>query len=463
MDSALAAALPEPPGTAQPPADERRADGRALRRSVPRSAHAEWTPAPGRDPVAVLEQQGASRVTELLGVRYGRMAESPFAFFRGAAALMALDLSSTPTTGLRVQACGDAHITNFGKFASPERNLVFDINDFDETVPGPWEWDVKRLCASLHVIGRQRGFSREQTDRLVLEAARSYRERLAQYATWPVLNLFYERTEIKRYIEHFPMKYRGRVRRDVRRARRKDHLRAVSKLTTVVDGRRRFVESPPLVVHAEAAGVDLNDVPGVVESYRSSLPDEQRFMFDRFRLLDVARKVVGVGSVGTRCFVALFEGPDLPDDLIVLQVKEAPPSVLEPYVGESMLGHGGRRVVAGQHLIQAASDVFLGWADGPVAGRHYYVRQLWDLKGQGDPMVMEPDHLGRYGALCAWILARAHARTGDAVEIAAYLGGSDRFDRAIAEFSAAYARNNEADHAALVEAIGSGRLDAAGV
>jgi uncharacterized protein (DUF2252 family) len=459
MDSVLAA-LPEPAGGVQPPAEERRAEGHALRKLVPRSAHAEWDTVPGRDPVRVLEEQGESRVTELLAVRYARMAESPFAFFRGAAALMALDLSTTPTTGVRVQACGDAHITNFGKFASPERKLVFDINDFDETAPGPWEWDVKRLCASLHVIARQRGLSRAQSDRLVLEAARSYRERVAQYATWPVLNLFYERTEIKQYIDHFPMKYRGNVRRDVRRARRKDHLRAVSKLTNVVDGTRRFVESPPLVVHVEDAGVDLDDVPGVLESYRASLPDQQRFMFDRFRLLDIARKVVGVGSVGTRCFVALFEGPDLEDDLIVLQVKEAPPSVLEPYVGKSEIGHGGRRVVAGQHLTQAASDVFLGWADGPVPGRHYYVRQLWDLKGQGDPMAMEPGQLGRYGALCAWILARAHARTGDAVRIAAYLGRSDGFDRAIAEFSATYARNNEADHAALVDAIASGRVEA---
>jgi uncharacterized protein (DUF2252 family) len=360
-----------------------------------------------------------------------------------------------------VQACGDAHVTNFGKFASPERKLVFDINDFDETVPGPWEWDVKRLCASLHVVARQRGFSRKRCDRVVREAAQTYRERLAQYATWHTLDLWYERTEIKQVIDHFPMKYQASVKRDVKRARRKDHLRAVNKLTRTVDGHRRFVESPPLIVHLEDTGLGMDDVMGLVESYRSTLSEDRRFMFDRFRLVDVARKVVGVGSVGTRCWIALFEGPDDPEtDLIVLQVKEAPPSVLEPYVGESDFGHGGRRVVVGQHLIQAASDVFLGWAEGPTTGRHYYVRQLWDFKGQGDPMVMELEHLSHYGALCAWILARAHARTGDAVKISAYLGSSANFDRAIAEFSARYAKTNERDHAALLDAIASGRIEA---
>jgi uncharacterized protein (DUF2252 family) len=442
--------------------EESSAAGRALRREVPRSAHADWTPPAGRpDPVEVLEMQGTTRVPELLPIRYGRMAESPFAFFRGAAAVMAMDLSSNPVTGLRVQACGDAHVTNFGKFASPERKLVFDINDFDETVPGPWEWDVKRLCASLHVVARQRDFSRKQCDRVVLAAARSYRERLAQYATWRTLDLWYERTEIKQVIDHFPMKYRANVERDVKRARRKDHLRAVNKLTTTVGGHRRFVESPPLIVHLTDTGHDMEDVAGVIESYRSTLGEHHRFMFDRFRIVDVARKVVGVGSVGTRCWIALFEGPEHPDtDLIVLQVKEAPPSVLEPYVGASAFGHGGRRVVVGQRLIQAASDVFLGWAEGPNSGRHYYVRQLWDFKGQGDPMVMDLDHLGHYGALCAWILARAHARTGDAARISGYLGRSTRFDRAIAEFSARYALTNERDHAALLDAIAGGRIEA---
>jgi uncharacterized protein (DUF2252 family) len=439
---------------------ERIAAGRALRREVPRSSHGDWEPVAHRgDPIAVLEKQGETRVPELLPIRYGRMAESPFAFFRGAAAVMAMDLASTPSTGLRVQACGDAHVTNFGKFASPERNIVFDINDFDETVPGPWEWDVKRLCGSLHVVARQRGFSRSQCDRIVVEAARTYRERIAQYSTWQILNLWYERTEIKQVIDHFPMKYRANVKRDVKRARRKDQLRAVDKLTKTNHGHRRFIESPPLIVHLEDTGHDVHDAMAVLESYKATLPDNHRFMLERFRLVDVARKVVGVGSVGTRCWIALFEARDHPDtDVIVLQVKEAPPSVLEPYVGSSELGHGGRRVVVGQHLIQAASDIFLGWADAP--GRHYYVRQLWDFKGQGDPMVMDVEHLRHYGALCAWILARAHARTGDAIQISGYLGGSPRFDRAIARFAAAYAKTNEQDHAALLDAIDSGRVSA---
>jgi uncharacterized protein (DUF2252 family) len=435
--------------------------GRALRGTVPRSAHAEWAPPSGRAPIAVLTAQATSRVPELVPIRHGRMAGSPFAFFRGGAAIMAMDLAANAVTGLQVQATGDAHVGNFGKYASPERNLVFDINDFDETVPGPWEWDVKRLCASLQVVARQRGFSPTDGQRVVVTAARTYRERLAEYASWRMLDLWYERTEIKAVIESFPMKYRSRVERDAKRARRKDHLRAVAKLTEDVGGRRRFVEDPPLLVHIENAGYELDEVESLVDAYRASLTDDRRYMFDRFRILDVARKVVGVGSVGTRCWIVLLEGPDHPEeDLIVLQVKEAQPSVLEPYVGASALHHHGKRVVVGQRLIQAASDVFLGWADGPTYGRHYYVRQLWDFKGQGDPIVMAPSDLSHYGALCAWILARSHARTGDAVEIAAYLGNSSRFDRAIAAFSSQYAKTNEQDHAAFLDAIRDGDIEA---
>lgn len=436
------------------PAD-RKAAGRALRDVVARSAHGEWSPPATRsDPLAVLEAQAATRVPELGPIRYERMAESPFAFFRGAAAVMAMDLAGTPSTGIRVQACGDAHVNNFGKFASPERNLVFDINDFDETVPGPWEWDVKRLAASLLVVARQREFSPDDAEAVVSAASRTYRTRLADYSTWPMLDLFYERTEIKAVIEHFPMRYRSSVERDAKRARRKDHLRAVNKLTEVVDGRRRFVEDPPLVVHLEDTEHDIDDAHGLIESYRANLSDDRRALFDRFRLLDVARKVVGVGSVGTRCWIALFAGADDPEnDLIVLQVKEAQASVLEPYVGSSTLGHHGKRVVVGQRMVQAASDIFLGWCDGPRSGNQYYVRQLWDFKGQGDPMVMDPAHLRAYGELCAWILARSHARTGDAVKIAGYLGNGSSFDRAIATFAAQYAITNEADHGALVEAL----------
>jgi uncharacterized protein (DUF2252 family) len=380
------------------------------------------------------------------------MAESPFAFFRGAAAVMARDLASTPTTDIPVQACGDAHVNNFGFFASPERNLVFDINDFDETVPGPWEWDVKRLCTSLQVVARQRGWSDADCDAVVEAAARTYRQRMADYASWHTLDLFYERTEIKEVVEHFPVRHRSGVKRYAKRARRKDHLRAVTKLTTVVDGQRRFIDDPPLLVHLDRTEHDLDEAMGLIERYRATLPDDRRYMFDRYRLLDVARKVVGVGSVGTRCWIALLSGPDDPDaDFIVLQAKEAQASVLEPYAGESLLGHHGKRVVIGQRLIQAASDIFLGWAEGPKTGHSYYVRQLWDFKGQGDPMVMDPNNLSHYGALCAWILARSHSRTGDAVKISGYLGKAKAFDRAIAAFSRRYALTNEADHQALID------------
>ena len=433
-----------------------------MRAAMPRSAHGDWNPPSDRpDPVDVLEEQAASRVPELRPIRYARMAESPFAFFRGAAAVMAMDLASTPATGIRVQACGDAHVDNFGLFASPERNIVFDINDFDETVPGPWEWDVKRLCTSLHVVARQRGFTPAECDHVVEAAARTYRERLADYASWRVLDLWYERTEIKEVIEHFPTRHRARVRRDVKRARRKDHLRAVNRLTKVVGGRRRFIEDPPLIVHLDDTGYDMDDVTGMIDIYRANLSEERRFMFDRYRLLDVARKVVGVGSVGTRCWVALFEGPDDPDlDLIVLQVKEAQASVLEPFVGESVLGHHGKRVVVGQRLIQAAGDIFLSWTEAPTSGRHYYVRQLWDVKGQSDPTVMDLEQLSYHGALCAWILARSHARTGDPVMISGYLGKTATFDDAIGAFARRYATTNETDHAVLVERIARGQTDA---
>ena len=433
--------------------EQRRGTGRSQRSDVPRSAHGVWAPSPSRpDPITILEHQANARVPELRPIRYERMGESPFAFFRGAAAVMASDLASTPTSGIRVQACGDAHVDNFGLFASPERSLVFDINDFDETVPGPWEYDVKRLCTSMHVAARQRGFSPTECDTIVTAAARTYRERVDVYSKWRVLDLWYERTEIKAVIEHFPKRYRADVERDAKRAYRKDHLRAVDKLTTVVDGRRRFVEDPPLVVHLENTAHGHDEVRGLVEAYRANLADERRTLFDRYRLVDVARKVVGVGSVGTRCWIGLLQGPDDPDhDLIVLQVKEAMPSVLEPYVGASTFDHPGKRVVVGQRLVQAASDVFLGWADAAAADRHYYVRQLWDLKGKSDPMTMDLAHLRRHGELCAWVLARSHARTGDAVQIAGYLGRGPAFDDAIASFARRYARTNETDHAALVE------------
>jgi uncharacterized protein (DUF2252 family) len=443
-------------------ADERREAGRALRAVVPRSAHDEWTAGAGRrDPVAVLEDQAATREPDLVPIRYARMAESPFAFFRGAAAVMAMDLATTPVTGLQVQACGDAHVTNFGQFATPERNLIFDINDFDETLPGPWEWDVKRLCASLAVVARGHGFSSSKCDGVVTTAARTYRQCLADSARLRALDIWYDRIHIDQVISHFPRRYRPLVERDVARSRRKTHLRAVAKLTATTGGEVGFVEDPPLLVHLDNTEFDMDDVAPMIESYRASLSDDLRTLFDRYRLVDVARKVVGVGSVGTRCWITLFEGPSRPDgDHLILQIKEAPPSVLQPYVAEAAPEHQGHRVVTGQRLTQAASDIFLGWTQGPRSGRHYYVRQLWDFKGQGDPLKMDLSNLTYYGALCAWALARAHARTGDPAQLSGYLGNGSRFDRSMAVFSAAYARTSEQDHAALVEAIASGRVEA---
>jgi uncharacterized protein (DUF2252 family) len=444
-------------------ADERREAGRGRRADVPRSVHAEWdVEQRDRDAIAVLEEQARTRVAELVPVRYARMATSPFAFFRGGAAIMAMDLSTTPVTGLTVQACADAHVANFGTFATPERNVVFDINDFDETERGPWEWDVKRLATSLHVVAREHGFRSSQRDDVVLEAVRVYREYVDQYAGMRTLDVWYDRTTAADLVAHFPKRYRAQAERDVTKALRKDHTRAVARLTTDHEGRPRFVEDPPIVVHLDALEPDMDDVEATVAAYRESLADERRFLLDRFRVVDVARRVVGVGSVGTRCWVALLEAVAPAAgvaDRIVLQVKEAQASVLAPYAGPTPSGHEGRRVVSGQRLTQAASDVFLGWCQGP-SGHHYYVRQLWDVKGQGDLTRMDLGKLTHYGALCARALARAHARTGDAAAMAGYLGEGRVFDRAIAGFAAKYASANERDHAALVDAIASGRVAA---
>jgi uncharacterized protein (DUF2252 family) len=444
--------------------EERRDAGRALRKTVPRSSHAHWTRTrKRRDAIGVLEEQAQGRIQELLPIRYWRMAQSPFAFLRGAAAVMAMDLATTPSTGLRVQACGDAHVANFGLFATPERNLVFDVNDFDETLPGPWEWDLKRLAASLHVAAEERGFRAAARDDVVRAAARAYRKRMAEFADMPTLEMWYVRTELADVIAHFPPKYRPTLKRDVKKAQHKDHVRAVAKLTQTIDGGLRFVEDPPLIVHFGSGTAEMDDALTMVGDYRSTLSEERAELFDRFRLVDVARKVVGVGSVGTACWVCLFEGPDhLEGDRMILQVKQAQPSVLEPYAGASAFAHPGQRVVTGQRLTQGASDIFLGWCQSKRSGNQYYVRQLWDTKGQGNVALMDLGKLTLYGALCAEALARAHARTGDAAQIAGYLGGSSSFDEAIVAFAASYAVTNEADHAALVEAIASGRLEARG-
>jgi len=453
-------------------ATERAAAGKAARSAAPRSSHAAWEPPAGRaDPVAILERQAATRVPELVPIRYGRMSASPFAFFRGAAAVMAADLATTPVSGLRVQACGDAHLSNFGAFAAPDRRLVFDLNDFDESLPGPWEWDVKRLGASFAIAARENGFRRRQRQAAVLTATRAYREAMRSFAAQTNLEVWYARLDVEAAmgeIETADPEAVRQVRKGVAKARAKDSLRALAKLSEVVDGEPRIRSEPPLLVPlgelVEAreevevrAGLDT-----VLASYRESLPADRRQLLDGYRLRDIARKVVGVGSVGTRAWVLLLTGAD-DDDPLFLQAKEAEASVLEPYVGASRFRNHGRRVVEGQRLMQAASDIFLGWC--PAVGldgreRHFYVRQLWDWKRSAEVESMTPSGFEIYARLCGWTLARAHARSGDRIAIAAYLGGGDSFDGAIAEFSEAYAEQSERDHAALVAAIDSGRIEA---
>ncbi|WP_329248245.1 DUF2252 domain-containing protein [Streptomyces sp. NBC_01478] len=440
------------------PAD--RADrGRAARKRVARSAHASWIPAVDRpDPVAVLERQGRDRLPELLPIRYGRMAASPFAFFRGSAAVMAADLASQSHTGLTVQLCGDAHLLNFGLYASPERALLFDLNDFDETFPGPFEWDVKRLAASVAVAGRENGHSDAEAHRAALEATAAYRTALRDLARKGELAVWYERIDADSLL---PLVRAGRHRRRVEstltRARRRTSLHAVGKLTETVDGRRRIVHDPPLLEPAGAA--DMASLRKIFSDYRSTLSEERRLLLDRYRFVDAARKVVGVGSVGTRCFIVLLAGRDQ-DDPLFLQIKEARKSVLEEHLPHGPYVHPGHRVVAGQRLLQAASDIFLGWMTGPQ-GRAFYWRQLRDMKGSADVAGMSPRALTAYARLCGTALARAHARSGDRVAIAAYLGGTDTFERAVADFALSYATQTTADHAALGAAAAAGVVTAA--
>jgi len=451
---------------------ERAARGKAARSDSPRSAHAGWEPASGReDPVAILERQAQTRVPELVPIRYGRMAASPFAFYRGAAAVMAADLAGTPVSGLQVQACGDAHLSNFGAFAAPDRRLLFDLNDFDESLPGPWEWDLKRLTASFAIAGRESGFKRKQRELAVLTAARAYREAMREFAGQTNLQVWYARFDVEaalRVVEDEDPTEVKRIRKGVTKARSKDSLRALAKLTEVVDGEPRIRSEPPLLVPAEelvadSEGHDLNELlGGVLAAYRESLPADRQHLLDGYRLRHIARKVVGVGSVGTRAWVILLTGADDSDPLF-LQAKEAEASVLEPYAGASRYENHGQRVVEGQRLMQAASDIFLGWC--PAVGidgrqRDFYVRQLWDWKRSAEVELMTPRGLEVYARMCGWTLARAHARSGDRIAIAAYLGASDSFDRAIAAFSEDYADQSERDHAALVTAIDAGQIAA---
>jgi uncharacterized protein (DUF2252 family) len=457
--------------------EERAAAGKAARAAVPRSAHGEWAPAGDRpDPVELLERQAGSRVGRLVPLRYGRMLASPFAFYRGAAALMAADLAGTPRSGLETQLCGDAHLSNFGAFASPERRLVFDLNDFDETLPGPWEWDLKRLVASFALAGRDRGCGRRTRRGIVLAAAREYRETMRRLARMGNLESWYQQLDADSIATRWAASVGGRQRkafqRNVAKARAKDSDRAFAKLAEVVDGKARIVSDPPLLVPVgelakedEAKGVDVEAVVReVLSGYRDSLASERRTVFDGYRLVDVAFKVVGVGSVGTRAWIALMVGRDERDPLF-LQVKEAQRSVLEPYAAPCEFDHQGERVVHGQRLMQAASDIMLGWvrAKGVDDGRQrdFYVRQLWDWKGSARVESMDPRALTAYAEICGMTLAHAHARGGDRIAIAAYLGKGEAFDRALAAFAEAYADRSERDYEALRKAADEGRIEVA--
>ncbi len=453
--------------------DERTALGRAVRKEVPRSSHGAWEPAADRrDPVDLLEEQAKTRVPELVPLRYGRMLVSPFTFYRGAAYVMAADLATSRHTGLTTQLCGDAHLSNFGAFAAPDRTLVFDCNDFDETLPGPFEWDLKRLAASFAIAGRDRGFRRKERERVNLEVGRAYREAMRAHGAERNLDLWYSRVNVDDILagaaEMGTTEQLARAEKNIAKARRKDSLRALGKLTETVDGEVRIRNDPPVVVPIHEL-VDPTQhetldeaLRTLVRSYRSTLTEDRRQLLERFRYVDTARKVVGVGSVGTRAWIMLMLGRDNADPLF-LQFKEAEASVLEPFLGESGYDQHGQRVVEGQRLMQAAGDIMLGWVrtsgiDG--VERDYYVRQLWDAKGSALVESMNPIALTYYARICGRTLARAHARAGDSIAIASYLGRGDSFDRSLAGFAEAYADQNERDYAAVVAAVDSGRIKA---
>jgi uncharacterized protein (DUF2252 family) len=449
--------------------------GKAARAAAPRSSHGDWEPTADRfDPIAILEQQATARSPELVPIRHGRMMKTPFAFFRGAAAIMAADLAGTPITGLDVQLCGDAHLSNFGVYAAPDRELVFDVNDFDETLPGPWEWDVKRLAASFAVAGRDRGLEASERREAILAAMRSYRGTMREFADMRTLDVWYARLDVAQQFARWVQGRGAGARRDADRAlekaRRKDSSRAVAKLTRNENGTPRIISQPPLIVPldellpaADAERLEQN-LDRLLREYARTLQSDRRHLLGGYRPVDAAHKVVGVGSVGTRAWIVLMLGRDA-DDPLVLQIKEAQRSVLEPYMRRARQANQGQRVVHGQRMMQAASDVFLGWLrvkDAPYdhATRDFYVRQLWDAKESATIEEMDGYQLARYAEVCGWTLARAHARTGDRAAIAAYLGGSDRFDKALATFAETYADQNERDHAALAAAVEAGRLEA---
>jgi uncharacterized protein (DUF2252 family) len=442
------------------------ADGKAYRSAVPRSAHGEWEPV-ARDPLQILAAQDASRVPELVPIRYGRMLASPFAFFRGAAAVMAGDLAQVAGTGLEAQLCGDAHLSNFGVFAAPDRRLVFDCNDFDETCRGPFEWDVKRLAASIAIAGRERGFGGKKRQQATLAAVRSYRKSMRGFAPMRNVDVWYSRLDVEPALEVLRSQVdKGRFRRverNLAKAAAKDSLRALGKLTHEEGGRLRILPDPPLITPldelTDAADAE-RQLETVLAAYRESLTDDRRRLASSYRYVDAARKVVGVGSVGTRAWIVLLLGRDS-DDPLFLQAKEAQASVLEPYVGASPYRNHGRRVVEGQRLMQAASDVFLGWIATKGLDderRCFYVRQLWDGKGSADVERMSPGDLTIYASLCGRALARAHARSGNRIGIAAYLGSGAAFDKALARFAETYADQNERDFDRLTRAAAEGEI-----
>jgi uncharacterized protein (DUF2252 family) len=470
--------------------DERSERGREARDQAPLASHAWWRPAADRpDPVALLEQQNKTREPDLVPVRHGRMMVSPFTFYRGTAKIMAADLSTTPIAGLGAQLCGDAHLSNFGAFGSPERELVFDLNDFDETLPGPFEYDVKRMAASFTIAGRNNGFSPADIEAATLASVTAYRDAMAEFAQMRTMDIWYAhlaedeiRSSIRVALAEVAKSAKGKAGKKAKKTAKKaakraaasagkahtrDSLQALSKLGEVVDGQYRIVTQPPVIVPARdlaaAYGLPARGLNRVIReqfrAYRATLPDDRRQLLERFRIVDVARKVVGVGSVGTRAFIVLLQGRDEHDPLF-LQIKEATPSVLEEYVHRSRYRQHGERVVQGQRIMQAASDIYLGWTKGVQANRYYYWRQLRDMKGSALVEAMPPLALTFYARMCGWTLARAHARSGDPVAMAEYLGDSDEFDRAIADFSRRYADQNERDYEEFAQAVRSGRLEA---
>ncbi len=452
--------LPEASIHAAPfrPRQERLAIGKQLRAKLPRRAHASWQPPTDRrDPIDILEESNQGRIPELIPIRYGRMLRSPFTFLRGSAALMAYDLAALPTTGIQVQACGDCHLLNFGLFATPERNLVFDLNDFDETLPAPWEWDIKRLAVSFVIAGRDNNLNDTDSQSAVRICLSSYRQHLRQYSEMSPLEVWYDRLDAEDIIEMAPDAESRKLRQQIADKARKrviEHL--FPKITTLVDGRHQFADQPPILYHpTEDAWRER--VQDALEDYRQSLSDERCSLLDRFRLEDVAVKVVGIGSVGTRCYVALLFSED--NHPLILQIKEARSSVLEPYSQPSKYDHQGERIVVGQRLMQSSSDIFLGWLKGRY-GHDFYVRQLRDMKMSFAIEGISAVQLSRYAEFCGWTLARAHAKSADAATISGYLGKGEPFDQAIAAFAVAYADQTEQDHAALVEAAKTGRIEA---